>query len=143
MKLTIKIFFPILIVILVYLVFGKFPDFHNYKDIDRIIIKTTIREYNNWPDMIYLIKDRIKRPGFPFEIILTNNNQFNEFKKALGITWDGIFPLNSFEDYNEYYIVTICFKNNKNKIIQFTEKEWGSSGKTPKIFLDYLKKLMG
>jgi len=117
---------------------GIHPQVHKSKDVKEIIISVAdFDESDNWPNETYRMTDTKS-----YERILSTQKEIDEFINVLGVTWDGIFPLNSHESGSPYYRVYIIRNKGNKKMLYFNNIEWGARGETPKRISEYMKKIM-
>ena len=146
-KQVVYVFGAILLGVVVWLLLfgGAYPQFHRFQDVRMILIRVTdIDESDNWPNPIYRKTDVVLgREQVFYERILTSQEEIEEFRDVLGVTWDGFLPPNSHElATGPRCNISIVQGDGSVDSIMFTHRDWGNAGVTPKRMTDYMKTIM-
>jgi hypothetical protein len=119
---------------------GMHPEFHDFSDAKEVIIKVHPRNEIGWPSESYK-RDGSYKTAY-YERRITDAQEIKALEDVLGVTWDGIFPLHSYETGTTTCSITIVRKNGQKTILLFSEDEWGSAGRPPERIKRYIKTLM-
>ncbi|MHC4118416.1 MAG: hypothetical protein ACYSWO_13020 [Planctomycetota bacterium] len=109
-----------------------------------VITVTDINENDDWPNPIYRKTNILyDREQVFYERVLTAEEEIDEFRNVLGVTWDGLLPANSHElTTGPQCSIEIIQSDGSVDSIMFTHREWGNAGVTPKRMIEYMKTIM-
>ena len=121
-----------------------YPQFHNFKNITQIVIRVYDQdETDTWPNPKYKTTAiQHETEQIFFERILTKQQDIENFRKALGITWDGFVPVNSYETPGPRYTVDMMGPDGQTRHLFFSDSQWGYAGSTPKRIIKHINKIM-
>ncbi len=119
---------------------GIHPQFHDLSDAKEIIIRVFPRNEVGWPSESYRTSAKGERAIY--EKRITDKNEIKSIEDALGITWDGLVPLHSYETGTTTCSITIVELNGEEERLRFSETEWGSSGRPSERIKNYIRKSM-
>ena len=121
-----------------------YPQFHNFRDVMQIVVRVYDQdETDAWPSQKY--KTTTVQHGTErtfFERVLTEQQDIENFRRALSVTWDGFVPINSYETPGPRYTVDIMGPDGHTQHLFFSNYEWGSAGSTPKRIIEHINKIM-
>lgn len=119
---------------------GMHPEFHDFSDAKEVIIKIRPRNEVGWPSESFKRDGAYGKPYY--ERRITDAQEIKTLKDVVGVTWDGIIPLHSYESGTTTYSITIVKHHGQQELLLFSEREWGSAGRPPERIKRYIRKLM-
>ncbi len=131
----------------VFMFSGIHPQFHDFSDVEKIVIKVRPSGETGWPNEVYRVDNQNHSEGNPYaltiyEKTLETREEIDELNDVLGITWDGFIPLHSYESGTTTCDIKIFRKDGRRSILWMSEKEWGSAGRPPERVWQYIRKIM-
>jgi len=122
---------------------GSHPQFHNFDDVKEIVITIHARNESGWPKETFKDVERSDQYSSVYSLTLTDQDEIQELADVIGITWDGIIPLHSYDSGTTTYRILIIKNSGERNSLLFTELEWGGSGSPPKRIIEHVRKIMG
>lgn len=131
--------FVVLLLVAVYVPF--IPSSNDFSDVKKVeILLSDYLADDGWPNKKWRVsQSRVNNGWGRYERMLVSEEDIKTFEQVFGRTWDGLFPLNSYEGMSFYVDIKIHRINGDIDRFQFTDKEWGVSSKTNEKLLHRFK----
>jgi hypothetical protein len=144
MKITIRATFALLLIAFCWAFFtsGIHPQFHDFSDVKKIQIEIYPRNEINWPHKSYQKEIEENPDRAYFAKTLHTQKEVEEFDELLGVTWDGYFPLHSYETGTTTCYISIYRNDGSRDWLSLSEYEWGNAGEPPERVWRFIRQTM-
>jgi hypothetical protein len=118
---------------------AKVPHFNDFSNVQQINVQINPHIRGHHFSSKYETKNENGR--IMYEKCITNKSDIDAIAQTMWLTWDGFFPLHSYESGHPTYSMQIIRVNREKEHFFFSDVEWGMSGYTPEALVSYIKKL--